>query len=233
MSDIILSVDGISKYFGGIHAIDDVSFNVERKMVTAVIGPNGAGKTTLFSVISGYHRPTRGNVRLEGNDITGIPPYKVAAAGAVRTFQLVRLFGKDDVARKRDGRRPSRDQRQSLERADKTGVVSHPGGQPSSRSRRISMDGGPRPSADMKASALTYGQQRRLEIARALAARPKLLLLDEPAAGLSTGETRELLSIIRSITDKGTSVMLIDHDMDLIMEIADKVVVLDFRQEDL
>jgi branched-chain amino acid transport system ATP-binding protein len=231
LSEIILHIKSLSKFFGGIRAIDDVSFDVQKGVVTAVIGPNGAGKTTLFNLVCGFHRPDRGRVELEDRDITALAPHRVAAAGIVRTFQLVRLFNDMSLSENvmvgghlmtkgglwtglvRPGwyRQQQRELEQTAERQlSLVGLGLH---------------------AKERASNLTYGQKRRLEIARALAARPKLLLLDEPAAGLSAGETRELLTIIRSLTQEGISVMLIDHDMNLVMEIADRVVVLDFGKK--
>ncbi len=228
---MILRIDSLSRSFGGIRAIDEVSFDIEKGKVTAIIGPNGAGKTTLFSVVCGFLAPHRGRVELEGSDITGLPPYRIAAAGIVRTFQLVRLFKEMSLRENvmvgghlatKGGLwsallRPGwyrKEQRELARTADEN----------------LSMVG-LGSLAHARASTLTYGQQRRLEIARALAARPRLLLLDEPAAGLSASESRELLGIIRSVTQAGTSVMLIDHDMSLVMDVADKIVVLDFGKK--
>lgn len=227
MDDVILRIRELSKSFSGIRAVKDVSFDVARGKVTAVIGPNGAGKTTLFSAVSGFHHPNSGRVELEGKDITGMQPHRVAAEGLVRTFQLVRLF-RDMSLREnvmvgghlttRGGLLSSlvrphwygRQQQELAERAEQNLAFVGLGH-----------------LAEASASTLTYGQQRKLEVARALAAKPRLLLLDEPAAGLSMVESRELLGIIRSIAESGTSVMIIDHDMTLVMDVADRIVVLD------
>ena len=223
-----LRVEGLTRRFGGLVAVDKVSFEVAREGVTAVIGPNGAGKTTLFSMISGFLEPSEGRVFLEDEEITGLPPERVAARGLIRTFQLVQLFqnlttlenvkiGKHlrtkaglaaAVMRPSWARREEREVEQSAhELLDFVGLSSQ---------------------AETLASVLPYGQQRLLEIARALASEPKLLLLDEPAAGLNHDETDKLSAIIRKIAAKGTTVLLIEHDMKLVMNTADNVVVLEF-----
>lgn len=224
----ILSVQGLTKRFGGLIAVGDVSFEVPEGGVTAVIGPNGAGKTTLFNMLSGFLLPTEGAVTFLGQAVTGLPVHRIAALGMVRTFQLVRLFGSLTVRENVEvGRhlktrggllaavlRPAwmREQERTVARwsSDALALV------------------GLAEQADNPASTLPYGQQRLLEIARALAAEPRLLLLDEPAAGLDRAETDRLAEIIRAVAARGTTVLLIEHDMPLVMRIAQKVVVLDF-----
>ncbi len=227
----LLEIQGLSKRFGGLQAVGDVSFAVAQGSISAVIGPNGAGKTTLFNLITGFIPPSEGRIRLSGNDITGAPPFAIAGFGAVRTFQLVRLFPEMTVAenltvgahlRTRGGiwsaifRPPwSREQMRETEK----------------RNHELLRLVGLSALADVTAGNLTYGQQRLLEVARALAANPKLLMLDEPAAGLNHVETKELARLIRHIRDSGTTVLFIEHDMNMVMSTAERVVVLDFGRK--
>jgi branched-chain amino acid transport system ATP-binding protein len=227
----LLSLNGITRRFGGLIAVDGVDLAVAKGGVTAVIGPNGAGKTTLFNIISGFQAPNAGRIVFDGIDITGHPPEAIAAAGVVRTFQLVQPF-------------------QNLSVLENVKVGSHlhtTGGLWSAvlrlprtraaeraleaRARELLAFVGLDAAADEEANALAYGQQRLLEIARSLAAGPRLLLLDEPAAGLSVEETRRLAAAIRTIAERGTTVLLIEHDMKLVMNTADTVAVLDFGRK--
>jgi branched-chain amino acid transport system ATP-binding protein len=227
----ILTLEKVTRRFGGLVAVDGVDLRVEKGGVTAIIGPNGAGKTTLFHVISGFQTPDEGRIAFDGRDITGMPPEKIAALGLVRTFQLVQLF-------------------RDLTAVENVKVGSHlqtRGGiatallRPSSArrseahveatARELLAFIGLASHGELQAGALTYGQQRLLEIARALAARPKLLLLDEPAAGLNSQESKLLSTTIRQIVAQGTTVLLIEHDMDLVMNTADTVAVLDFGRK--
>jgi branched-chain amino acid transport system ATP-binding protein len=221
----LLDVEELSKSFGGLQALDGVSFTVAERSITALIGPNGAGKTTLFNLVSGFLPPSAGRVRLGGTDVTGLPPHSRAAAGIVRTFQLVKLFTELSVVenvlvgahtRSTGGLwaalvRPRRREAPLVERArallDRVGLAD---------------------VARRRAGALTYGQQRLLEIARALAASPRLLLLDEPAAGLNREETARLAELLRSLRDEGLTVLVIEHDTAFVMSLAEKIVVLDF-----
>jgi branched-chain amino acid transport system ATP-binding protein len=228
---MLLSLQRITRRFGGLVALDAVDLAVTKGGVTAVIGPNGAGKTTLFNIISGFQTPNTGCVVFDGTDITGRPPEAIAAAGLVRTFQLVQLFLDLTV----------------LENV-KVGAHLHTTGGlwsallrlPRTRAAERALEARARElltfvgldaAAEEEAKALAYGQQRLLEIARALAAGPRLLLLDEPAAGLSVEETRRLAAAIRTIAERGTTVLLIEHDMNLVMNTADTVAVLDFGRK--
>lgn len=229
MSRLVL--ESVTKRFGGLVAVDGVSFAVPETGVTAVIGPNGAGKTTLFSLISGFLPPTQGSILFDGKDITGLAPENVAQRGLVRTFQLVKLF--EDLS--------------TLENVKvgrhlhtKAGLFSAFLRPPSARREEREVDArarellafvGLQHKADDDASGLSYGQQRLLEMARALAADPRLVLLDEPAAGLNGEESAALSRIIRRIADEGTTVLLIEHDMTLVMNTADRVVVVDFGRK--
>ena len=224
----LLALEQVTRRYGGLVAVDAVDLRVEPGGVTAIIGPNGAGKTTLFHLISGFQTPDGGRITFQGKDITGEPPERIAALGLVRTFQLVQLFREltaiENVKvgfhlRTRGGVvtaliRPKQ-ARQAEARVETT-------------ARELLAFVGLDAFADLPAASLTYGRQRLLEIARALAAEPKLLLLDEPAAGLNSEETRLLSATIRRIVAQGTTVLLIEHDMNLVMTTADSVTVLDF-----
>jgi branched-chain amino acid transport system ATP-binding protein len=212
-------------------AVDGVDLAVAKGGVTAVIGPNGAGKTTLFNIISGFQTPNAGRIVFDGTDITGHPPEAIAAAGVVRTFQLVQLFQNLSVLENvkvgshlhTTGGLWSALVRLPRTRAAERAVET--------RARELLAFVGLDAAAEEEANALAYGQQRLLEIARALAAGPRLLLLDEPAAGLSVEETRRLAVAIRTIAERGTTVLLIEHDMKLVMNTADTVAVLDFGRK--
>src|SRR5258708_3250100 len=227
----LLSVSNVTKRFGGLLANDAISFGVSEKTVFAVIGPNGAGKTTLFNTISGFHTPTEGRIAFAGADITGVPQRHIAARGLVRTYQLVQLFkdltvaenvqvGFHLVTRGAIGAalfRPRWVRAQEARIRDET--------------HELLAFVGLSAQADRQADTLPYGQQRLLEVARALSASPRLLLLDEPAAGLNTGETQALADTILRIRDRGITVLLIEHDMSLVMQIAQRIVVLDFGRK--
>ena len=231
MTTPILEVRGLTQRFGGLTAVDQVSFGIEPGAVSAVIGPNGAGKTTLFNLISGFQRPVAGSVQFEGRDITGLAPHRIAASGLVRTFQLVQLFPELTARQNVDAGSHLRGQggiwaALSRHRRARDELA---------ESARIALEllefVGLESRADFEASALTYGQQRLLEVARALAAGPRLLLLDEPAAGLNAIETDALADTIGRIIARGTTVLLIEHDMNLVMRVASRIVVLDFGRK--
>lgn len=226
-----LTVDNATKRFGGLVAVDGVSFEVPTTGVTAVIGPNGAGKTTLFNLISGALEPSSGRVLFEGEDVTRLAPEKRAARGLVRTFQLVKLFADltavENVA-------------VGAHLKSRGGLLAALLGTPSTRAMERRVDEKSRALldrvglgtvADRRADTLSYGRRRLLEVARALAAEPRLLLLDEPAAGLDAEESARLSSLIREVAAEGTSVLLIEHDMQLVMNTADQVVVVDFGRK--
>lgn len=226
-----LRLDGVTRRFGGLVAVDDISFDVPAEGVTAVIGPNGAGKTTLFNLISGFLPPSAGRITFEGKDITGRPPAEIAKAGLVRTFQLVKLFedlsvlDNVKVGCHLQGRAGllSALLRPASARREEAAVEA--------RARELLVFAGLSAFADEPASGLPYGRQRMLELARAMAAGPRLILLDEPAAGLNTDESAALSRIIRRIAEEGASVLLIEHDMTLVMNTADRVVVVDFGRK--
>ncbi|MEX2034957.1 MAG: ABC transporter ATP-binding protein [Xanthobacteraceae bacterium] len=227
----LLSLQRVTRRFGGLIAVDAVDLEVADGGVTAVIGPNGAGKTTLFNLISGFQTPDSGRVLFAGDDITARAPEAIAAAGLVRTFQLVQLFQNLSVLENiqvgchlhTEGGFWS-----ALLRTRRTRQAER---EVEARARELLGFVGLEAAADAEASALAYGQQRLLEIARSLAARPRLLLLDEPAAGLSADETKRLSAAIRAIAERGTTVLLIEHDMKLVMNTADTIAVLDFGRK--
>ncbi|OUN01580.1 MAG: ABC transporter ATP-binding protein [Firmicutes bacterium ZCTH02-B6] len=227
MADILLETRNLTKRFGGLVAVSHLDFRVERGSIASLIGPNGAGKTTVFNVITGIYRPDEGNVIFDGRDISGMKPHAIAALGIGRTFQTLRLFGTLSCLENVMASRHSR---------SRAGVLASILGTPAQRreeraiqaeaERRLRQVGLWEHRHSM-ARSLPYGDQRRLEIARALALDPKLLVLDEPAAGLNPQETQELIGLIRSIRDEGITVLLIEHDMDLVMEVSDHITVLD------
>ena len=227
----LLEVSGISKRFGGVQAVKDVSFRVRKGVVKAVIGPNGAGKTTLFDLLSGFRAPDRGTVRFGDQAIQGREPHEIAALGLSRTFQNLKLFGHMTALENVMVGRHARGRAGML-----AGMLSPPAARREERAieerareemRFLSIE----PLAGSPAGSLAYGQQRAVELARALAAEPELLLLDEPAAGLNMRETAELAERVLRIRDRGITVLLVEHDMSLVMRISDEVAVLCFGQK--
>ncbi|HEY1363123.1 MAG TPA: ABC transporter ATP-binding protein [Xanthobacteraceae bacterium] len=228
---MLLSIAGVTRRFGGLVAVDAVDLAVVVGGVTAVIGPNGAGKTTLFNLISGFQAPDAGRIVFAGNDITARAPEAIAAAGLVRTFQLVQLFNDLSVL---DNVRVGchlHTEGGVLSALLRTRRTRQGEREIEAQARELLALVGLETAAESQAGTLPYGQQRLLEIARSLAARPRLLLLDEPAAGLSTEETRRLSATIRTVAERGITVLLIEHDMHLVMNTADTVAVLDFGRK--
>jgi len=227
----LLKVKGLTKRFGGLAANNDINLEVPQGSLFAVIGPNGAGKTTFFNMVSGFQSSTAGSIEFDGRDVTKAPQYEIAAMGLVRTFQLVQLFKGMSVAENvevgchlatRGGVaaslfRPSWFRKQEVEVRE--------------RAHELLEFVGLSAQAELDAELLPYGQQRLLEVARALAAKPKMLLLDEPAAGLNTQETEGLAHIIQKINAQGTTVLLIEHDVALVTRIAHRIAVLDFGRK--
>ncbi|WP_433803759.1 ABC transporter ATP-binding protein [Actinomycetospora sp. CA-084318] len=229
--ETLLAVDGLTVRFGGLTALDDVSFDVRRGEILGLIGPNGAGKTTCFNIVTGVYRPTEGDIRLEGQSLAKMKRYKIIQAGVARTFQNIRLFGAmtalENVVVGTDARhrtsvpgallRLPRHRREEREAVDKAMAL-------------LEFVGIAHRAAD-KATSLPYGDQRRLEIARALATEPKLLCLDEPAAGFSAVEKDALSELILKIRDDGFTVVLVEHDMRVVLGVTDRLVVLDFGRK--
>ena len=223
----LIEVESLVKRFGGLMAVNDVSFVIDTREIVSMIGPNGAGKTTAFNCVTGLYPITSGAVRFDGHIITGQPPHRITRLGIARTFQNIRLFSfmtaLDNVmvgahwwmsARVWDSVVKS-----PRARADEKRVEA--------RARHLLEQLGLTRYAGSYARELPYGLQRRLEIARALATQPRVLLLDEPAAGLNPQEKKELMALISRLRDEGLTIFLIEHDMKVVMEISDRIVVLD------
>ena len=227
----LLEVTGASKRFGGLQALEDVSFAITPREVYGLIGPNGAGKTTLFNLLTGVYVPDTGSFRFDDRDITALPPHRIAAAGIARTFQNIRLFANLSALENVMIGRHVRTRasvfgavlRNRATLAEERDIVA--------RALALLDYVGIRPRANDRAGSLPYGDQRRLEIARALATEPRLLALDEPAAGMNPAERLALGKLIRRIRDEGTTVLLIEHDVRLVMNVCDRVMVLDYGQK--
>ncbi|MDO5693186.1 MAG: high-affinity branched-chain amino acid ABC transporter ATP-binding protein LivG [Pseudomonadota bacterium] len=226
--DNFLWVDGLSMRFGGLLAVDGIGFGVREREIFAIIGPNGAGKTTVFNCISGFYRPSTGRIRLQGRDLAGLGSHAVARQGVVRTFQNVRLFKNMTVlenllvAQHRHlrtsllaGLFTTRGYRESEQKALE-------------RALHWLDEMGLREFANREAGTLAYGHQRRLEIARCMVTEPRVLMLDEPAAGLNPQEKRDLQDMIRQLRDRyGLAVLLIEHDMSLVMGVSERILVME------
>jgi branched-chain amino acid transport system ATP-binding protein len=229
--EALLRLDDVTMRFGGVVALNEVRLEVRKGEIFALIGPNGAGKTTVFNVVTGVYRPTSGQVVFDGRRISGLKRHQVTRRGVARTFQNIRLFANMSAIE---------NVMVGADAHHRTGLVNAALGLPRHRreeregreeARRLLNFVGIDRRAEEVAKNLPYGDQRRLEIARALATRPKLLLLDEPAAGMNPAEKRALQDLIRKIRDDGQTVLLIEHDMSLVMGISDRVAVLDFGQK--
>ncbi len=223
----LLSLEAVSISFGGLQAVKQVSFQVQPGQIKALIGPNGAGKTTLFNLITGMLAPDQGQILFAGQPIQGLPPFQIASRGISRTFQIVQLFGHMTVLENVMVGRHCRTRAGLL-----TAALRLPGGRREEAAIRAqSLEWlefvGLAERAEDYAANLPLGHQRLLEIARALATEPQLLLLDEPAAGLDMTETERLKDFIFAIRERGITVLLVEHDMSLTMEVADDIVVLD------
>jgi branched-chain amino acid transport system ATP-binding protein len=230
-TDSILSIEGVTKRFGGLVAVNNVSFEVPKGQVFALIGPNGAGKTTLFNCVTGLFKPTLGAVLFEGRAVTGFKPHEVARLGIARTFQNIRLF---DYMSALDNVRLGQHVRMSAKLWDslfKTPKARREEVAVSERAMDLLKFVGIERWSEDYARNLPYGQQRRLEIARALATKPRLLLLDEPAAGFTPREKVELMSLVDKILGEGITVFLIEHDMRLVMGVSKRIAVLDHGEK--
>ena len=227
----MLTINSLSKSFGGVHAVQDVSFTVKEGNIHSVIGPNGAGKTTLFNLITGVYTPTRGEILLNGENVAAMPPDALARRGMSRTFQNLQVcMNMTAIANVMVGahlrlnqnlfasmlRLPSVRRADAVCRDEAASLMEFVG-----VGRHI----------DDEAGQMSYGALKRLEIARALAAKPKVLLLDEPAAGLNHTETGEIEALIRKVAQSGVTVVLVEHDMKLVMNLSDHILVLDYGKK--
>ena len=227
----ILRIESVSRDFGGIHAVSDVSLDIPTGAIFGLIGPNGAGKTTLINLITGLLRPGAGAILLEDELIHTWPTHRIAAAGVTRTFQSIRLFRDmtvlENVVAGGHHARPelilSRMLFGSAARREEAAAVD----QAKLLLERVGLAG----LAEARAGDLPYGDQRRLEIARALAAEPRLLLLDEPAAGMPFAETQALVALMRSLRDDGLTIFLVEHNMQVVMGVCDDIAVLNFGRK--
>jgi branched-chain amino acid transport system ATP-binding protein len=212
----LLEVEKVSRFFGGLAAVKDVSFGILPGEILGLIGPNGAGKTTLFNVVNGFYPPTRGDVLFKGEKISGLKPHQICRRGVARTFQVVkplqRMSVHDNVVASAFLR--AKDRREAEDIAHETLVFT-------------GLEG----DQDVISKGLPLGKRKRLEIARALATRPELLLLDESFAGLNPAELDESIQIIRKIKAKGITIMIIEHHMKVIMSISDRIVVLNYGEK--
>ncbi len=231
MAETILEVENLTLRFGGLTALDDVSFTIEEGEILGLIGPNGAGKTTCFNAVTGVYRPTSGAIRFRGSSIVGMKKHQITKRGIARTFQNIRLFpamtALENVLVGADAQH-STGMLTALFRLPKHRREENDG---HTRAMELLRFMGIAGKADELASNLSYGDQRRLEIARAMATSPKLICLDEPAAGFNPAEKVELMNLIRKVRDKGFTVLLIEHDMKLVMGVTDRIVVLEFGRK--
>jgi branched-chain amino acid transport system ATP-binding protein len=226
MTAPIFETRALSKYFGGLKALEAVDLSVESGEIHSVIGPNGAGKTTLFNCVTGLYSPTAGEVIFQGRRLTNLPARKVTKRGLARTFQNIRLFKQMSTLENVMVGRHVRARTGWLETIFRSPRFLREEHMITTKSLEKLEFVGLHTLADCGAQNLPYGHQRRLEIARALATDPKLLLLDEPAAGMNPEETRQLMELIRRIRDEGITVLLIEHDMKVVMGISDRITVI-------
>jgi branched-chain amino acid transport system ATP-binding protein len=226
VSAVVLDVQGVSRSFGALAALSEVTFQVRAGEIFSVIGPNGAGKSTLFNVVSGLHPPTAGRILLEGEDVTGLPPEVMNRRGLAKTFQITNVFPeitvRENVSVAAQSRAPDSGRVMSLWRRPRV----------EDRVRELLTAFGLEARRDELAENLSHGEQRYLEICLALATEPRLLLLDEPTAGMTPGETKEATALIQRIVKaRGLTLLLIEHDMGVVMGISDRVAVLHFGQK--
>jgi branched-chain amino acid transport system ATP-binding protein len=225
----LLDVNLVRKVFGGLVAVNDVTFSVPEKAIVSVIGPNGAGKTTFFNMITGIYKPTSGTIRFDGQNLIGLRPDEIVTKGIARTFQNIRLFSAMTTLENVLVGRHSRAKTRYVDAVLHTGRYKQDERAGLLLARDLLDFVGLLDKRDELASNLPYGEQRRLEIARALATNPKLILLDEPTAGMNPQETEETKHLIRRLRDEqGITVVLIEHDMRVVMTISDSVTVLDY-----
>ncbi|HEY4347380.1 MAG TPA: ABC transporter ATP-binding protein [Gaiellaceae bacterium] len=228
----VMVVQGLRKEFGGLVAVNNVDFVVPRGKVVSLIGPNGAGKTTFFNMLTGVYKPTSGSVTFLGEDVTGKPPHAITARGVGRTFQNIRLFPNMTTLENVLVGMHSRLKANLFQAILRTGAVRREEAEARDKARELLKFAGLKRHEDEAAGSLPYGDQRRLEVARALATEPQLLLLDEPTAGMNPQESADFTIFVRKLRDESKlTVLMIEHDMRVVMGISDRVSVLDYGQK--
>lgn len=231
MSRPLLQIAGLTVRFGGLTAVESLDLSVENASMHGLIGPNGAGKTTAFNLITGATRQTQGSIRLDGANIERLPPYARAKRGLARTFQNIRLFAEMTALENVLAGMHAQIQGSLLEILLRLGKFRRSEGAAVIEAQKLLDFVGLADAARRRAAELPYGDQRRLEIARALAARPKLLLLDEPAAGMNPAETLALAELLQRLKARGVTILLVEHDMGLVMRLCDMITVLNFGRK--
>lgn len=227
----VLQIENVSKFFHGLVAIDDLTLNVKAGQIYGIIGPNGAGKTTLFNCITGIYTPEKGKIKYKGLDITGMAPHKIAQMGVLRTFQNIRLFNEMSVAENIMAGYHTKSTQSWYHSIFHTKAYRQDEKKSWEKVKELMEFFNLTQDALTPTGDLSYGNQRKVEMARALAAKPELLILDEPAAGLNENETVELTQIILKIKQMGLGIMMIEHDMDMVMNLTDYITVINFGKE--
>jgi len=228
----LLTAEGVRKEFGGLVAVNDVDFEVPERAIVSLIGPNGAGKTTFFNMLTGVYKPTAGRIVLSGEDVTGKPPHAITERGIGRTFQNIRLFQNMTALENTLVGMHSRLKSGILGSVLHTPKVKREEREARKRARELLEFSGLKGRDSEFARNLSYGDQRRLEVARALATQPKLILLDEPTAGMNPQETAAFTDFVARLrTEEGLTVLLIEHDMRVVMGVSDRVTVLDYGEK--
>ena len=226
-----LVIERITMRFGGLVAVSHVSLTLERSKITAMIGPNGAGKTPTFNMISGLLAPTEGRIRFDGADVTGWPPYRIAALGLARTFQNVQLFPNLNTLENVMASRYCRTRSSFLDAVLCLGRDRAERRRTREAAEELLQWVGIWEKRFLMPTELPYGDQRRLEIARALATEPRLIMLDEPSAGMVRAEARDLMDLIGKLKQRGLTILLIEHNMNVVMSISDTIIVLNFGEK--
>jgi branched-chain amino acid transport system ATP-binding protein len=231
--DYLLETVHVAKIFGGLVAVEDVSFGIRRGSIASIIGPNGAGKTTFFNMLTGFYKPSLGDIRFDGRDITGWRPDKITALGVARTFQNIRLFATMSAVENCQVGQHARMRAGILGSIIRTPHVRREEHETEEKAREmLSYVGLAGKLHDQLSANLSYGDQRRVEIARALSSDPKLLLLDEPTAGMNPQESAELTDFMRRVrSERGVTVLLIEHDMKVVMGVSEFITVLDHGEK--
>jgi branched-chain amino acid transport system ATP-binding protein len=227
----LLEVENLSIHFGGVKAVQNVSFQIEAGIVYAVIGPNGAGKTTLFNLITGVYRPTAGDIRLNGESVQGKSPNELARRGVARTFQNLQICMNMSAIENVMMGAHLRLDRNLLKAALRWPALKARDRTLRDEAAELMRFVGLESAIDARADAMSYGALKRLEIARALAMKPRMIFLDEPAAGLNPKETIEVDHLVRKVADSGITVVLVEHDMKMVMNLSDRILVLDYGKK--